>query len=224
MGVVPILQKTIAMNNEISSLSADVDVLKNKVSVLESIDEVSMRSNVQTLLSAVPSDASLPTLLGTLDGLVAKTGVASGNFTLAKLGDLATGSAQRLSADENTVGGNILPFTLNISGTFDQLRGFLALSVSVRRIIRVRTFNLLFLAPTAEASASANTSSANLEMDAFYSPLPTTIGSVSQPLTALTSADDALIATISGMQLLGVSSTPLPPSSLGPAKPDPFSL
>ncbi|MCX6792342.1 MAG: hypothetical protein NT149_04900 [Candidatus Gottesmanbacteria bacterium] len=224
LGVVPILQKTIDMNTQFNSLSAEVDILKNKVSVFESIDEVSMRSNVQTLLSAVPSDKSLPTLLGTLDGLTAKTGVASGNFSLAKLGSLATESAQRLSADEQDVGGNILPFTIDITGSLDQIRGFLAASVSVRRLLRIRTFDVSFLKTAPESSESANLVSATLGMDTFYSPLPTTIGSVSQPLTALTSTDDDVIAKVASMQLLVVPSSPLPPPSVGPSKPDPFSL
>lgn len=221
VGVVPLVQKTIAMNTQLNSVSAEVDVLKNKVSVLESIDEVSMRNNVQILLSAVPSDKSLSTLLGTLDGLSAKTGVSVGSFTLAKLGSLATDSAQRVSANEQAVGGNILPFTINISGTFDQLRGFLAASVSVRRLLRIRTVDVAF---ATTASGSARTASATLGMDTFYAPLLTTIGSVSQPLTPPTSTDDEIVAKMAGMQLLIVPSAPLPPPSLGPAKPDPFSL
>jgi Tfp pilus assembly protein PilO len=222
LGVVPILEKTIAMNTQLKSVSAEVDVMRDKASLLESIDEGSMRDSVQTLLSAVPADKSVPTLLWTLDGLSAKTGVAVGNFSLAKLGSLATESAKRVSADEQAVGGNILPFTINISGTLDQLRGFLATSLSVRRLVRIRTLGVLF---QKTASGSADMVTATLGMDTFYSPLPTTIGSVSQPLTALTSTDDDMIAKVAQMQLMGSPSLTVPPRTGGGAvKPDPFSL
>jgi Tfp pilus assembly protein PilO len=224
LGVVPFVRKTIDMNTQLNSVSAEVDVLKNKVSVLQSIDEVSMRSSVQVLLSAVPSDKSISTLLGTLDGLSAKSGVAAGNFSLSKLGSLATESAQRLSADEQAVGGNIVPFTVNISGTLEQIRGFLTTSVSVRRILRVRTIDVSFPKTESESTAAASIASATLGMDTFYSPLPSAIGSVSQPLTALTSLDDDMIAKVSGMQLLVPLYTPLPSPAGGPAKADPFSL
>ncbi len=223
-GVVPTVQKTIAMNTQVRNISADVDVLKNKVSVLESIDEGSLRNSVQTLLSAVPSDKSVPTLLATLDGLSAQTGVAAGNFTLAKFGSLATESAKRVTADEETVGGSILPFSINISGTLEQLRGYLASSVSVRRIIRVRTLGVSFGSAASEASGSADTVSATLGMDTFYAPLPATIGSVSQPLEAVTSADEELIAKVAQMQLMESTSLTLPAPSAGVIKPDPFSL
>jgi Tfp pilus assembly protein PilO len=221
LGVVPILQKTIALYTQFNSVSAEVNVLKNKVAVLASVDESSLRSSVQTLLSAVPSDKSVPTLLWTLDGLTAKTGVAAGAFSLAKLGSLATESAKRVTADEQTVGGNILPFTISISGSLDQLRGFLATSVSVRRLVRIRTLGVSF---QKNATGSADVVSATLGMDTFYSPLLTTIGSVSQPLTALTSTDNDVVAKVAQMQLMGSTSLTLPPSAGGAVKPDPFSL
>jgi Tfp pilus assembly protein PilO len=221
LGVVPLLQNTITMNNEFNTLSAEVDVLKNKVSVLETIDEDTMKSNLQTLLSAVPSDKSLSTLLGTVDGLTAQTGVSVDNFSLSRLGSLATDSAQRLNADEQAVGSNILPFKISIAGSFDQVRAFFAAAVSVRRLVRIRTFDASFLKT---GTVSANMVSANVTMDAFYSPLASTIGSVRQPVTALSDTDNELIAKVAAMQLLVQPSSTLPPPSAGAAKSDPFSL
>jgi len=221
LGVVPLVRKTSDLNKENRSISAEVELLKNKVSVLESLDENAMRSDLLILLSAVPSDKSLSTLLDTLDGLTAKTGVSSGDFSLSKLGSLATESAQRLSADEKGVGSNILPFTINLTGRVDQLRGFLAASVSVRRLFRVRTFQVQF---AKTATGSSDMVSVVVGMDAFYSPIPSAIGPVSQPLTPLTSADSDLIAKLEGMQLLVAPSSSLPPPSAGAEKTDPFSL
>ncbi|MCX6793784.1 MAG: type 4a pilus biogenesis protein PilO [Candidatus Gottesmanbacteria bacterium] len=216
LGVVPLAQKAIDLNNEYSSLSAEVNALNNKASILQTIDEDTIRSNMQTLLSAVPYDKSLPTLLGTLDGLTAKTGVSVESFSLSKPGSLATVSARSLNAGEQAVGSNILPFTINVSGTFDQIRAFLTAATSVRRFFRIRTFDVSFV--------NADTVSANIAMDAFYSPIPSSIGSVSQPITALTSTDNDLIAKIAAMQLFETTSATLPPPSAGAAKPDPFSL
>lgn len=221
-GVVPILQKTIVMNTDINNLSKEIEALKNKVSVLESVDEGSLRNNAQVLLSAVPSDKSVPTLLWTLDGLTAKTGVGTGNFLVARLGSLATESAKRVTADEQEIGGNILPFTVNITGSLDQLRGFLASTVSVRRLLRIRTLGVSFQKTGSESTGSANMVTAILGMDTFYSPLPTTIGSVSQPLTPLTSTDDDLVAKVAAMQLM--ETTTLQPPLTGAARPDPFGL
>lgn len=221
LGVVPIVQTTMSMYTDLNTVSAEVAVLKNKVSVLESIDEISIKTQAQTLLSAVPSDKSLSTLLGTLDGLSAKTGVSQGTFLLSKLGSLATESARRLSADEQAIGGNIVPFSVVVSGSLDQIRGFLTSSISIRRLLRVRSFDISFPKTGTESGAMV---SATLAMDTFYAPLPTTIGAVGNPLTPLTSADDELIAKVENLQLLIPPSSPLPPPAYGPAKADPFSL
>lgn len=222
LGVVPLIQKTIDLNTESRTLSAEVDLLNNKVSVLQSIDENAMRRDLQTLLSAVPSDKSLSTLLATVDGLTSQTGISVDGFSLSKPGSLATESAKRLSADEQAVGSNILPFTVSIAGSFDQIRTFFASSVSVRRLFRIRTFDVSFLKAGTE---SANMVSARVAMDAFYSPLPSVIGPVSEPLTALTSTDIDLIAKVAAMQPLAqTSSLALPPPTAGAGKADPFSL
>lgn len=223
-GVVPLVKKTIELNKESRALSQEVDVLKNKVSVLQSIDEGAMKNDLQALLSAVPSDKSLSSLLGTLDSVTAKTGVSAGNFSLSKLGSLATASSQRLNIDEKTVGSNIVPFTMNISGTLDQVRDFLATSVSVRRLLRIRSFEVSFVKTDTESTGSAIGASAHMAMDAFYSPLPTSIGSIGQPLSDLTGEERDLVSKVVGMPLFVPPSSPLPPPALGPAKSDPFSL
>lgn len=221
LGVIPLVQKTMTLRRESKDLSAEVEILKQKVAILQSVDEDAMKRDVQTLLSAVPSDKSISTVLGTLDGLTAKTGVSAGNFSLARLGSLATASAQRLTTDEKVVGSNIVPFTISISGSLDQIQAFLATSISVRRTFRVRTFNVAF---QKTASGSASMASANVTMDAFYSPLPTTIGSVGQPLADLTGEERELVAKVAAIPLLIPPSSPLPPPAYGPAKADPFSL
>ncbi len=224
VGVVPLVQKTIALNKEYRALSQEVDVLRNKVSVLQSIDESAMKKDLQELLYAVPSDKSLSTLLGTIDSLTAKTGVSAGNFSLSKLGSLATSSAQRLTTDEKTVGSNIVPFTMNISGTLDQIRGFLATSISVRRLFRIRSFAVSFVRTDTESTGSAIMTSAHMAMDAFYSPLPTSIGSIGQQLSDLSGEEKDLVSKVAGIPLLVPLFPALPPAALGPAKTDPFSL
>lgn len=224
LGVVPLVKKTMVLNTEYRTLSQEVDVLREKASVLQSIDEGTMKTDLQALLFAVPSDKSISSLLGTIDSLTAKTGVTPGTVSLAKLGSLATASAQRLNVEEKTVGSNIVPFTMSISGTLDQTRTFLATSVSVRRVFRIRSFDVSFMKTDTVSTASATMVSTHLSMDAFYSPLPTSIGSVSQPLTPLTGADTDLIEKVVRIPLLVPPSIPLPPPSAGPAKLDPFSL
>lgn len=215
-GIIPLAKSGLDINSSSATLSMEVDALNKKVSILQSADEDMLRSNLQALLIAVPSDKSLSTLLGTVDGLSAKTGVSVGTLSLTRPGSLATVSATRLTADERAVGSNILPFSLSVSGTLDQVKAFLSAAVSVRRLFRIRSFDIVF--------ANTNVITANLSMDAFYSPLPSTIGTVRTPISALSATDTEFIAKITAMQQFAQPSAVLPAAAAGAGKPDPFSL
>ncbi len=215
MGIVPLAQKIVDLNNEFITSSQEVNGLNSKTALLQAVNEYTMRSDLLTLLSAVPSDKSLPTVLSTLDGLAAQTGVSLDTVSLAKGGFLSTASAEPLTADEQAIGTNIIPFTVGFTGTFDQVHAFLTASTSVRRLFRVQTFDVSF--------GQDNTVAANVSMEAFYSPLPTAIGAVGQPITSLSGTDARVIASVSAMQLL-VQPSSLPPPSGGAGKSDPFSL
>ena len=216
LGVIPLVQKTLAINSNRIGLIADVRGLETKLTVLQNLDEDTLRANLQTLLSAIPSDKSLATLMGTIDGLTAQTGVTVGTLALAKPGSLATESAKKLSADEQAVGSSILPFTINISGSFDQIRAFLASATSVRRSLRIRSFGMTL---RGEAIVTAT-----LMMDAFYAPLPSAIGSVRQPIAPLSEKDTQVIAKLSGMPLMIQTGTAVVAPAAGAGKSDPFSL
>lgn len=215
LGVVPLIQKSLVINGQITELSADIGALEAKLSVLGGLDEDTLRVNLETLLSAIPSDKSLASLMGTIDGLTAQTGVAVSALALAKPGSLATASARKLSADEQVVGSSILPFTVHLTGSFDQIRAFLASAVRVRRSFRIRSFDM-----TLQGATSVT---ANVAMDAFYAPIPSAIGSVLQTIGPLEAKDNQVIERLSGLPLLVQMSAPVAPSA-GAGKADPFSL
>jgi hypothetical protein len=122
------------------------------------------------------------------------------NFTLTKPGSIATESAKRLSNDERKVGSSFLPFTLTVSGTYDQIRTFVERSVLVRRFFRIRHFSISF--------DQKETFSVHMGMDAYYAPLPTNLGSASQTVDSLSESDQAVIERVLAMPVLGNDSSP----------------
>lgn len=212
LGVVPIGKKGFDTAKDVRSLVTKVNVLQNKIFVLQSIDENEMRNDVQTLLSALPPDKSIGTLFDTIDGLTTKTGVSVDSFTIIKPESVGTASASQLTP---------VPFTVHFSGTLPQVKAFLAAAISVRRLLHVRSFDVT----SPPSTGSAGLVSVTVAMDAFYSPIPKAIGSVTQPITGLTNADSDLIAKISSMQLIqSASVVGLPSASASASKVDPFSL
>ena len=215
-GILPVTQNVLATIQDTRALSTEVQALQEKTLVLQSISEDQMRYNAQLLLSG--------TLFDTMDGLTSQAGVSVDSVTITKPGSIATASAIQASADEKKMGSSILSISMHFTGTLPQIKSFLSAAVSVRRLLRVRSFDVS-VPKVSSATGSADLLSVNAAVDAYYSPVPTILGSVDRPISLLTNTENDLIASISAMKLIqSPSIAGLPSPSAGAAKADPFSL
>jgi Tfp pilus assembly protein PilO len=223
VGLLPAISSIKAMRSSVSELSAQVAVLEQKATILESIDEETYKNYLKDLALAVPTDKSLTSLFSTIDGLSRETGVTLSDFTLARPGTIATDSAKRLSNDERKLGSSLLPFTLTVSGTYDQIRKFVENAVLVRRFFRIRYFSISF-------DQKKETISVHMGMDAYYASLPTNLGSATQTIEGLTQSDQSVIEKVMSMAVLGqeeettVDSSSLEQPVTTTPREDPFSL
>lgn len=223
VGLLPAISNIKTMRSSVTDLSSQVAVLEQKATILESIDEDTYMNYLKDLALAVPTDKSLTSLFSTIDGLSRETGVTLSDFTLARPGTIATDSAKRLSNDERKLGSSLLPFTLTVSGTYDQIRKFVENAVLVRRFFRIRYFSISF-------DQKKETISVHMGMDAYYAPLPTNLGSATQSIEGLTQNDQSVIEKVMSMAVLGrEDETNTETSSVGEPvltspREDPFSL
>ena len=220
VGLLPAFGKIVDMRSELSSLSAKNSSLQTKASLLDSLDEDTYNQYLKELSYAVPTDKSLTSMFTTIDGLSTLTGVTLSDFTLTKPGNIATESAKRQSTEEKKVGSSFLPFTLTVTGTYDQIHKFMEQAINVRRFFGIRFFDITF--------TRSDTISAHMGMNAYYAPLPTTLGSPSQKIEQLDESDEKVISQVANLPLLGVE----PPQNAieanpavitGPPRVDPFS-
>lgn len=193
-GVIPTIQKLISLRSETSDLVRQTGLLRTKAGILSASDEETYKNYLSELAIAVPTDKSLTSVFSTIDGLGALTGVTLSDFTLTKPGSLATSSAAKQSVEEKQVGSNLLPFSLTVTGSYDQIHKFLAEAIHVRRFFRVRNFDIFF--------ESGDSISVKMGMDAFYAPLPTKLGSVEQPIDPLSEQDEEVITKVVSFTVL----------------------
>ena len=92
-GVIPAVQKVQALIDQNSTLSAEKEALQKKLAGLSALDEASLRTQLDTLLSAVPSDQSLPTVFSSTEAVAAQTGVSITTMAISENTSLATSSA-----------------------------------------------------------------------------------------------------------------------------------
>lgn len=218
-GIIPGVGKIIGMRNDIVALSNTVEQLKTRISIVNSNDESVYQAQLQELVAAVPSDKSLTTLFSTIDGLSALSGVTIADLSLTKPGSIATESAVTQSNEEKQIGSNILPFSVTVNGGYQQIYSFLSQVVNVRRFFRVRNFDISFV--------DTSNISVHMGMDAFYSPIVIKPAVFDAPLEPITAEEQAFIAKIQAMPIVGAVSLPPPTvggTSTAPSRTDPFSL
>ncbi|MBU1326704.1 type 4a pilus biogenesis protein PilO [Patescibacteria group bacterium] len=208
VGVVPAYKKASTMRSNAKELSETVMLLRNKIDLLNSTDEDTLRSQVALTLSAIPSDKSVASLFSTIEGVANLSGVTLADITVSAVGKIATNSGVTKNTEEIQLSSTIMPFAASINGTYQQIRDFLEAANSVRRFVRVQAFSL--------AKGEGDVLTMSADMNAFYTPLPTSIGKPSDRIEAFTQDDQDLLTSISSMQLVGESglqpqdSEPLP--------------
>jgi hypothetical protein len=214
LGIIPGIQRIIDIRARSVELTKSIQLLRTKINILESKDEATYKDQLTQLVAAVPGDKSPQTLFATLDGLGAQSGVVLTDFALSALGSISTGSGSKRTPDEQKIGSSLVPFSVTVRGTYDQIHLYLSQVNQVRRFFRVRNFAISF--------ADASDISVRMGMDAFYAPMLTMLTTVESPLEPLSAQDEDLIQKITQMPFLGRAATlpvplnPLPPSEQRP--------
>lgn len=197
-GIIPGVSavKKYYMDNQ--QLMNDNDLIRKKITFLSGLDEDSLTSQMQTLLSAIPENKSFETALSTIQEVAADAGVIINDLELQNPGSITSSSSDTNNVDAAKLGSNIITMTFSVGGGIDQTNAFLAKISAVRRLMRVDTISLS-LKGDASGSAIVDT---NLNVDAFYSALPKTLGKAEDQLTPLSENDLAVLTKISAFPLM----------------------
>lgn len=217
VGVVPLIGKTIDAAQQLSPLREEVAVLVEKDQALAGFEEEGLQSKLSILLTAVPSEKDIPSLFSTVEAVSARSGVGLADMAVVGAGSVATSAAIAQTSQERQLGSGLLPFTIALDGTFEQISSFMSLVGSVRRLSRVRTFSF-----TVRDDGMVRVM---LDMDAFWLPFPAVIGKVSQRISSLTAQQEDVITKVAALELVSSSLQVAPVDESLPAAPvksDPF--
>lgn len=214
-GVIPATQKVRGLLDQTRQLSSKTQALRTKLTALNALDENTLRSQLNELISAVPSDKSLPTVFSTVEGIAGQAGVSITSMGIGGDSSLATPAASKRTAQEKQIGTRTIPFSVTIEGALPAIQQFITLAPQVRRLLRIRTFAITF--PTSDLPVHIA-----VEMDAFYEPFPVTIGKTGSALPTLSESEVDIIAKVAKLPLANVSENSLPPPLIGQVKSNPF--
>ncbi len=208
----------------VEALDHDLLVLRTKQGILESITDSDLETAANGLTIALPLSAGFPNIMIASERLANDTGVTLESLTIGGGTLAASGSAQKVAMDKKT---NLPAFTyqMTVTGQISQIRALLERFQTVRRLYRIQTFDLA-LAHTGQASLSAVARS-TVSLTAFYNPAPNTFGKITDPIAALSRAEQDRITQVMSFPDLttdanGGFTDPLIQGQ--PIREDPFSL
>lgn len=216
IAIIPATQKTIELLYQLRVMNAEEQALQTKLTALDSYSEDTLKTQLATVLSAVPPDRSFSSLFDTVEGVANRTGVSLIDMTISQGASLATPSAAKVSAIDRQIGTRTIPFTITVAGSLRAIEQFITIAPTVRRLLRIRLFSLSF--PKNDRPINIV-----IEMDGFYEPLPTTLGTAKSVLPSLSNDDAMVLASLEDMPLIGERIDSLPPPLIGKVKVNPFS-
>lgn len=215
-GVIPAFQAVLHQRELTGKISNDLASLQRKERILQEFDEDVLQKDLSIVLSAVPSGKSLPTVFSTVEGLAQRVGVEVISMGISAVGSVATKSGTINKDIDKVSGSHILAFSVTVQGSLGAIEQFITQSIHVRRLLRLRTFGISF--PKADESIRLT-----LQMDAFYEPFPTTLGSIASAISPFSDKEKDMIVQLGSFSLAGGQSDgTLPPPLIGAARPNPF--
>jgi len=217
-GLVPVVKKIEGIRKDSIELSKSIKLIRTKISLLSLEDETVYKAKLDELLAAIPNDKSLTSLFVTIDGLGVNSGTVLSDLMVARPGAIASESAKSQSNEEKKIGSNVIPFTVTVTGSYEQIYQFVSMANNVRRFFKIKNFQISF--------NKASAISVAMGIDAFYAPQLAPSVALETPLDPITEQEETLIAKISMMQNLGkqLPLDNLPPLIQTEPRPDPFSL
>jgi|GEM_PF-605764 len=195
IGLLPGSRTIISMGKAVYEQSKTIQLLEEKLQILNALDTDLLQTYAGAAISAVPAEKSLGTVFSTIDGLTSKEGVAVSGISLSSIGSVATEAAKKLSLEEQKIGVNIVPFSIVVIGPIEQVRNVVDTAVKIRRLFRIRSFDLSF-------DNISGTTKSTIQMDAYYVPLPKTLGKLTDSIKPLSEDEVAVINKINALPLI----------------------
>lgn len=203
--LLPNINKTSEISSQYKDLQSKVNILKVKDDALSALDQQYYKDNFPKIGIVLPDNKDYVSLFNTFDALENKTGVGI-TRTNFQLGIISTGSA-RLVKPVNGLSMEV-PVSLSIVGNVNSIKKFLSQ-------LRSLTGRLI----TLEKMDWNYKGNDNIEMvlfgKAFYSPFPSTLGSVSTPLQKINAKQEEILTKISQNKIVTDNESDVQSVSLG---------
>ena len=197
VGLVPALQKSYTLIRDLQTLQDEMNGIQKKVTMLSALNQGEVERRSEDVLLAVPTDKSVSTLLSSVEAVAFKNGLSISDMSIEAIGSLATDSGIQQTKPE----GNTITETVSLRGTLIQLREFLSEVVRVRRLMTIKNMALT-------AIPKSMLMTAQLSVEVYYQPFPTTIGKATDPIEPFSQKEINTLDKVASYPVMFTAETP----------------
>lgn len=181
--VKPRIAESIETNKEIDQLKTRLDNLNQKRDELSSLDGQEILTEVNKAVKALPSRKDIPGLVASVEKLVGLNQLTLNSFSLTP-GKISTESSE-VAQEEGT-----LEVQLGLSGTLENVKNFLAKTVSTARLLSIGNISL-----TSQKEGGLDV---GIAVSYFYEPIPELVPKVDEPVAKLTDKEKEALNKVFG--------------------------
>ncbi len=167
--------------------------LTKKLAALEGLAQVEFSEKVDVALAVLPMEKDVPGNLAVIKSLALNNGLIVNNITIGEIGEIAAVNPTAKMA-KNT----ILPsFKINVSliGNIEMIRNFINQIQLTAPLMAVKNVSI--------SQKKTEIPETSLGIEAYFLPLPKTLGKPEQQLVAITSGEEKIFNRINDFTFLG---------------------
>lgn len=187
------------------TLAENADKLEKKVTLLASLDESKLRSQLVASVKLVPSDKDIFSFIGLIEQTRNSTGVAITNLSVGSVGQFGSAKADGSGSapappppgagDLAIAGASEVQMKLSVTSDYRSIMQFLNSVYALPRVVLVKDLSL---------SSAQSQITSSMTINALWAQLPTELASIEAPLATLTKSQQDIIEKV---ELTGTSST-----------------
>ncbi len=179
------------------TLTENADKLEKKVTLLSSLDESKLKSQLIASVKLIPSDKEIFNFIGQIEQMRNSSGVAITNLSVGSVGQFGSGKVDASGSapappppgagDISITGANEVQMKLSITSDYRSVMQFLNSVYALPRVVLIKDLSL---------SSAQSQISSSMTINALWAQLPTELASIEAPLSVLTKNQETIIENV----------------------------
>lgn len=219
----PSIENILVGRENLEKNKKELAVLAEKVAFLKGIEDGELASDLNKAELALPSEKSIPGLLGGLERMAKEASASIESFAISP-GIVSTSSAETAGTNANAnlqikltdfqLPSPYVGFTITLKSNYGQLKSFLTRTRQAARVMAVTDLNF-----TSKSKNLEDRVQVTMSLAAYYQNLPMTITKIGEPISPISNSDRKILEKVRSLEVYSLTPPLVPTGKTNPFLP-----